>query len=66
VLLIFLVVSHLTWFCSVHVPIAVSVTIDLPSATLLNAPVAESYELLAFAVTRLAVCSSLVIMRRSR
>ena len=62
----FLIVSHLTWCCLVHVSIAVSVTIGLRSATLFNAPVAESHELLVFAVTHLAVYSSLVIMRRRR
>jgi hypothetical protein len=66
VLLIFLIVGHLMWFCSAHVPVAVSLMIGLPSATLFNAPVAKSYELLVFAVTRLAIYSSLDIMRRRR
>jgi hypothetical protein len=39
---------------------------DLPSATLIDAPAAESHELLVFAVKHLAICPTLVIMRRSR
>jgi hypothetical protein len=35
---IFLVVSHLMWFCSMHGFVAVALTTGLPSATIVERP----------------------------
>ena len=53
--MIFLLVIHLMWLCSMHVFVAVALTTVLQSAILVDAPATESYELLAFVVEDLAV-----------